>query len=446
MDTAPDERPEPDRNAAVPRRELTATIAGTVLEWYDFAVYAALAAVIGPLFFPQASPATSVLLALATFGVSFAVRPLGAAILGGIADRSGRRIVLVISMVLMGGASLAIGLLPTYADVGVLASVLLVLTRVVQGFAASGEYTGAITYLIEHSSPHRRGFYGSVMIASNMAGSLLGSSAALLLVVLSPDGFVRAGGWRIPFLLGAVTAVVGFVIRRRLAESPVFVELKRDGDLSSTPVREAFRHHRKAAAVILGLVGPLSILGYACTTFAPFVQSVVGTSATVALTASVVSISAGVVVTLAAGRFADRWGGLSVTRAGLLATVLLTYPAFLLITAGGWTAVVAGQLLFTVCYAVAQAPTPALYNRMLPARVRATAYSVSYNIGTAVFGGTAPFVIAYVAGAVRDSTAPAYYLIAAALVALSVVGVARRMFRPSAPAVPATRSPEKKAT
>src|SRR3954466_15576692 len=223
------------------RKVALAAFVGSTVEWYDFFLYGTAAALVfGDLFFPDASPTVGTLAAFATFGVGFLFRPLGGAFFGHYGDRVGRKAMLVITLLLMGSATVAIGLLPTYKDVGILAPILLVLLRAIQGFSVGGEWAGGSLMTVEHAPEDRRGFYGSWPQVGPSAGSLLATGAFAAFNTLPEDQF-NAWGWRMPFLLSAVVVIVGLVIRLRLGESPVFEEAKAKAERVSKPLRQAFR-------------------------------------------------------------------------------------------------------------------------------------------------------------------------------------------------------------
>jgi len=245
-----------------------AAFVGSTVEWYDFFLYGTAAALVfGDLFFPDANPTVGTLAAFATFGVGFLFRPLGGAFFGHFGDRVGRKAMLVITLLMMGSATVAIGVLPTYGDVGILAPILLVLLRAIQGFSVGGEWAGGSLMTIEYAPEERRGFYGAWPQVGPSAGSLLATGAFALFNTLPEDQF-NAWGWRVPFLLSGVVVMVGLLIRMRLAESPVFEEAKKQDVPTEKPFVTAFRDHKRPIFLIMGMRLAINTTFYVATVFA----------------------------------------------------------------------------------------------------------------------------------------------------------------------------------
>ena len=259
---------EREGSTSTVKRVALAAFVGSTVEWYDFFLYGTAAALVfGDLFFPDANPTVGTLAAFATFGVGFLFRPLGGAFFGHFGDRVGRKAMLVITLLLMGSATVAIGLLPTYKDVGLLAPILLVLLRAIQGFSVGGEWAGGSLMTIEYAPPERRGFYGAWPQVGPSAGSLLATGAFAAFNTLPEDQF-NAWGWRVPFLLSAVVVIVGLIIRMRLAESPVFKEAKKHDVPTEKPFITAFRDHKRPIFLIMGMRLAINTTFYVATVFA----------------------------------------------------------------------------------------------------------------------------------------------------------------------------------
>ena len=398
----------------VPRRVLAAAVLGTVLEWYDFAIYAALASVIGRLFFPSDDPTLSLLVTLGSYAVGFICRPLGGIVFGRLGDRIGRRSMLAITMVVVGVASLGIGLLPTYASVGVLAPALLVALRMVQGLAVGAEWTGGATFLIEYARTGRRGLCSGIVQASTVTGFLLGTGVATVIVNGLPPDAVDGWAWRIPFLVGGVVAAIGLFVRLRLDESPAFVSAVE----GPAPDR---RSTRRNWLLLLGVVFGVTLCGYTATSFPAYLAGVTDLPLADALTTNVVALAIEVPLIVLAGALSDRFGRKPLMVAALGAFAVGTYPIFLLVTGGSVAGALTGQILFVVLFATVSGPMAAMFVELFPTRVRSTAFSSSYNIGVAVFGGTAPFVNTLLATGTGSPVAPAYYLTFGVVVSLLVL-------------------------
>ncbi|MET9147172.1 MFS transporter [Streptomyces sp. NPDC058319] len=429
-----------DGGEGVPNRVIAAAVLGTLLEWYDFAIYASMAAVIGRLFFPSDDPTVSLLVTLASYAVGFVCRPLGAIVLGRLGDRAGRRSMLAVTMVTVGIASVLIGLLPTHASAGMLAPALLVALRMVQGLAAGAEWTGGATFLIEYARNGRRGLYSGVVQASTVAGFLMGTGVAMAVVRLMPEAAVDSWGWRIPFLLGGVVAAVGLFIRLKLDESPAYRELHAShkpiprqetkpenaapgdtgiGDIDADNGTGATAETRRNWLLVLGIVFGVTLYGYTATSFPTFLDAVGALSLADALTTNAIALLIEVPLIVAAGALSDRVGRKKVMSCALALYALATYPVFLLATSGTLAGALVGQMVFVVLFAAVSGPMAALFVELFPTRVRSTAFSSSYNIGAAVFGGTAPFVNTFLATRTGVSVAPAFYLVCGALVSLA---------------------------
>ena len=294
------------------RKVVVASSAGTVIEWYDFYVFGTLAPILAPLFFPSSSETAAFLNTLATFGAGFAVRPLGALVFGRIGDMVGRKYAFMITLLIMGAATAAIGLLPTVASVGIAAPIMLVLLRLLQGLALGGEYGGAAIYVAEHAPAHRRGFFTSFIQATATLGLLVSLVVILVTRALIGEDAFKAWGWRVPFLLSALLVVMSYYIRRRMQESPVFRRMKEEGTVSRMPIREAFgtwERWKIFLAVLFGVVAGQAVVFYTGQFFALFfIQKVLKLS----LTDSYVTVALGIVIGtpfyLLSGSLSDRIG------------------------------------------------------------------------------------------------------------------------------------------
>lgn len=419
-----DPTPTTARNGRVPGKVTTAAVLGTVLEWYDFAIYAAMAAVIGRLFFPSEDPTVSLLVTLASYAVGFVCRPIGAIVLGRLGDRAGRRSMLAITMVIVGLSSLLIGLLPTYATAGAIAPTLLVALRMIQGLAVGAEWTGGATFLIEYARTGRRGLFSGVVQASTVAGFLLGTGVATFMVRALPQDAVDAWGWRVPFLAGGVVAAIGLFVRLKLDESPAYramhtvaaddaPQVGRDSRPSEAPER-----NRRNWLLVLGIVFGVTLYGYTATSFPAFLSGIGALPLADALTTNALALVIEVPLIIAAGALSDRVGRKPLMMTAMALFAVGTYPIFLLVTSGTIAGAVAGQVLFVTLFALVSGPMAAMFVELFPTRVRSSAFSSSYNIGVAVFGGTAPFVNTFLATRSELDVAPAFYLTFGALVSL----------------------------
>lgn len=396
------------------RQVVVASSAGTVIEWYDFFVFGTLAPIMAPLFFPSSNETAAFLNTLATFGAGFAVRPLGALVFGRIGDMVGRKYAFMVTLLIMGCATAAIGLLPTVASVGIAAPIMLVILRLLQGLALGGEYGGAAIYVAEHAPAHRRGYFTSFIQATATLGLLVSLVVILATRAITGEAAFKAWGWRIPFLLSALLVVMSFYIRRRMSESPVFEKMKAEGTVSRMPIREAFgtpERWKIFFSVLFGVVAGQAVVFYTGQFFALFfIQKVLKLSLTDSYVAVAVGIVIGTPFYLVSGALSDRIGRKRMIIGGLFLAALTLYPIYRgmmwaggPITGEGAAAValtpnipvlallVAVQvLLVTLSYG----PMAAFLVESYPARIRYTSMSLPYHLGNGWFGGFTPFIAA----------------------------------------------------
>jgi MFS transporter, MHS family, shikimate and dehydroshikimate transport protein len=410
--------------AIKPGRVATAAMMGTAIEWYDFFVYGTSAVlVLGPLFFPTADPLTGSLLAFSSFGIGFLIRPLGAVVLAHFGDRFGRKPALVFSMLLMGGATLAVGLLPTYDRIGMWAPLFLVLLRCAQGFAVGGEWGGAVLLAVEHAPPQRRAWYGSFPQYGTPLG-LAGSSLAILLAhKVSGDAFL-IWGWRLPFLFSGVLIVVGLWIRFRITEAEEFLQVRRTGATLRYPVAELARSHRRE--LVVGVAVTLVChAGYIVITFLPaYAAMTLGVSSSWSLVGLVVASGVSMVVLAVVGRRADRVDRRRYAAAGALLAGVWAFPAFAISAAFGGPGV---MVAMTVTLAVLAAPfavVPSLLADQFPVQLRYTGVSASFQLSAVLGGALVPIAASWLVGLTGSQYWPAAAMVVAAGV-VTTVGAAR---------------------
>lgn len=407
------------------RKILAAGSVGSVMEWFCFAIYGYLATVIGPLFFPSAEPLAATLATFAVFAVGFLARPVGGVLFGHIADKVGRRKSLSWSLVLMAFATVSIGLLPTYTQIGALAPVLLVIARTAQGLSVGGQLGVSSSLMIEHAPDSHRGYYGSWTAASGTAGLLLASITATLLTAVLPEEALGSWAWRAPFLLGAFAGVIGWYVRRRIDETPSFRTIKRRGEVEIVPVAEVFRNHKKDALTAVGFTLGYTVAYWMFLAYLPsFVSQMAGLPLSLALLSNSLGLLLLVLATPALGALSDRIGRKPLLVSAMVCLMLFTYPAFLLVATGGFLVVLTVQLFLGLLVALFDAPAPTTLVELFPTRVRASAFSMSYNLTVAVFGGTAPYVSTFLVARTGNATAPALYVVVtAAITTLVLVGL-----------------------
>ena len=400
------------------RRVAVASAVGTTIEWYDFFIYGTAAAVVfGPQFFPQASPLSGMLASFATFAIGFIARPLGGVVMGHFGDRIGRKSMLVWSLTLMGLATVAIGLLPNYAQIGVWAPALLIVFRFVQGFALGGEWGGAVLMSVEHAPPRRRGFFGSFVALGLPAGIILSNLVFLLATIaFSPDQFA-AWAWRIPFLASAALVVVGIFVRLRVGESPVFAQALAAHAARRRPVVDVLAGHWRTVLLAAGSYLSISTLGYiAIVYFVSYATRALGVPLPATLGVLVIA-SVGVAGSIVvAARWSDRVGRLRIMRwglGGLAVWSLIFFPLIDTRSVPLITLSLSGMLLLQGMYL---GPQPAVFSELFPTTVRYSGASLSLTLATIVGGAPAPFIATALFGMTGSSWPITAYLAVVAIV------------------------------
>jgi MFS transporter, MHS family, shikimate and dehydroshikimate transport protein len=408
------------------RQVAFASFIGTAVEWYDFFVYGTAAALVFPkLFFPRFDPLAGTLASFATFGVGFFARPIGGAVFGHLGDRIGRKSMLVTTLLLMGGATFLIGLLPTFEQIGVMAPILLVTLRFAQGIAVGGEWGGATLMAFEHAPEEHRNFYASWPQLGVPAGLILSTGVFAAFSSL-PETQFFAWGWRVAFLLSIALIVVGVVIRLRVAESPVFSRVKERGVGSKAPLLEVLRDHRLALVLAIGVVF-VSISGfYIVTTFSlSYLTKQLGVPRSVALVGNVLFSVSEAVSILIFARLADRVGKHRVAIWSAVFIVLFSYPFFWLLSTRApaliWLAMCVQAFIGSALYGI----TGAILAELFIARVRCSGISLGYQIAGMLGGAPAPIIATYLIHWSGGATwSVATYLAASSLITLVAVIVA----------------------
>jgi len=412
---------------ALPPREIWkvigASAAGTMIEWYDFYIFGSLAPIMAALFFPTENPTVAFLQTLAVFATGFAVRPFGAIFFGRIGDLVGRKYAFLVTLVLMGGATFVIGLLPTYPQIGLFAPLLLVLLRLLQGLALGGEYGGAAVYVAEHVPDHRRGFYTSFIQTTATLGLFLSLGVILLVRTSMTDADFRAWGWRIPYLLSIVLVGMSLYIRLRLRESPLFASLKRAGKTSSTPLKDSFASKKNWKVILLVLFGATAgqaVVWYTGQFYALFfLQNILKVDFLMANVIVAIALALGTPFFILFGALSDRIGRKKVMMAGNLIAALTYYPIYQAMNAfaNPLNAPMLTLLVFiqVIYVTMVYGPIAAFLVEAFPAKIRYTSLSLPYHIGNGWFGGFTPFIASSVVAATGNIYAGLWYPIGVAL-------------------------------
>ncbi len=403
----------PDR-ARTLRRAITASAMGNMTEWFDYGVYAYATAYITKQFFPGATAAT-----LLVFAVSFVFRPLGGLVLGPLGDKLGRKAVLAMTILMMSAATVCVGLLPGKASIGFWAPLLLVVLRIVQGFSAGGEYGGAATFMAEYSPDRRRGFLGSFLEFGTLAGFTLGAVSVLVIELILSDSAMASWGWRIPFFFALPLGLVGLYLRSKLQDTPVFTELQEE-DSSETSLWQEFKHlladYRRPLLALGALVVALNVCNYTLLAFMPtYLEDTLGMTSSSTLVVIIVGQLAMMVVIPFSGRLSDRVGRKPMWWASLGGLFVLAVPMYLLMGQSFGLAVL-GFAVLGLLYVIQLSTISATFPAMFPTHVRYAGFAIAYNISTAVFGGTAPYVNEKLIGVTGSNLMPAYYMMLACVV------------------------------
>lgn len=425
---------------------ITASSAGTLIEWYDFYIFGSLATIISALFFPKGNEVVSLLLTLATFATGFVVRPFGAMFFGAIGDIVGRKYTFLVTLLLMGGATALIGVLPTYEQIGMAAPLILLFLRLLQGLAMGGEYGGAATYVAEHAPKGRKGFYTSFIQTTATLGLFVSLGVILATRTIVGEDDFKEWGWRIPFLLSTILVVFSFIIRSKLHESPEFEKMKAQGKSSKTPIRDSLMQPENRRLVILALIGATAgqgVVWYTGQFYALYyLQTVLKVNFVIANQIIAGALILGTPLFVFFGYLSDQIGRKRIMMTGMILAAISYIPIYkAMAEAAGYNAadpanplhapnmvaLIGLVFLQVVWVTMVYGPIAAFLVDLFPTRIRYTSMSLPYHIGNGVFGGLVPLVGTYVVDRTGNVFAGLYYPIAIALVT-AFIGI---MFLPS---------------
>ena len=409
------------------RKVVISGMIGNALEWYDYALFAQFYYIISLKFFPQTDYAGIYTYSL--FAAGFILRPVGGIIFGRIGDKFGRRIALVIGIMLMAIPTAVIGLLPSYESIGIAAPIILFIIRLLQGFSLGGEFSGCIAYIVEHSPDDKRGLAGSSAFVSMCMGMLLGLIVAQSFTYFLSEENLLSWGWRLPFISGLFIGLIGLYIRSHLSESPIYKAAKAQGLLSRTPLRETlctyWREVLMAVAVYINVTAPF----YASTVFIKTYMDTLGyLNYQTAITCGIILISMSIVFPLSA-YLSDRIGRKPVLVWSSVALVVSTYPIFLALHSMNFTIALLSQVIFACIVGAYMGPVPTLLVELFPTRIRFTGVAISYNLCAAIFGGTTPMIGAFLHEATGQQISLAYYLTGLAFFCLCTLYFYKETYR-----------------
>lgn len=415
---------------SVARKAALAALVGTAIEYYEFGIYGYMAATIGPLFFPSTDPTASLLAILAVFGSAFVMRPVGGIVLGRLGDRIGRKGILLVTVIGMGIATAAIGMLPVTASVGLAAPVLLVLIRLVQGFFAGGEVTGAAAYAVESAPAGKRGYYGAFTpVGVAIGGAFAAITCGTVSALLSPEQ-MQAYGWRIPFLLAIPMVIISALVRRSIEESTAFKHFQAHNEPPKAPLREVLTQYRGAVLKVtvlafgqnVGYWVGLVFMNIYLTTYQKFDKT------------SVYWLMAAVSLTMALlmplfGGLSDRLGRRRVLGLGFVGYMLLVLPMMVAMSQGSFLIAAIAMFLIALPLPVVQSVGYPTYAEQFPTRVRYTGMAFSFNIGAILGGGVTPYLATALIASTGDLQSPAYLLMGAAVISLLALVTLRETSR-----------------
>ncbi|MFC7618775.1 MFS transporter [Microlunatus sp. GCM10028923] len=408
-------KPPQDVDPRTLRRAVGASAIGNATEWFDYGLYAYGTTYITA----NLIPGENALITLGIFAVSFLIRPLGGLVWGPLGDRLGRKQILAITILMMSGATLCLGLLPTFETIGYAAPLLLILLRLIQGFSTGGEYGGAATFMAEYAPDKKRGFFGSFLEFGTLGGFSFGALLMLLAQLILGHDAMMAWGWRIPFLVAAPLGLIGLYLRSRMEDTPVFQELEEAGQKeqqAKTLFVDMFRGYWRPIVQLFGLVIALNVVNYTLLTYTPtYLQGEIGLDENGALLVPIIGQLAMMIFLPIAGSISDRVGRKPMWWASLIGLFVLAIPMYMLIGTNAIGAVI-GFAVLGLLYVPQLATISATFPAMFPTHVRYAALAISYNVATSLFGGTAPYINEALIGATGNGLIPAFYMMAACAV------------------------------
>jgi MHS family proline/betaine transporter-like MFS transporter len=400
------------------RRAIAASAMGNATEWFDYGIYAYGVTYISAALFPGETDEAT-LFALATFAISFLIRPLGGLFWGPLGDRLGRKSVLAATILMMAGATFCVGLIPDYAQIGFWAPLLLVVLRMAQGFSTGGEYGGAATFMAEYAPDKRRGLCGSFLEFGTLAGFSLGALLMLGFSLLLGDAAMHAWGWRIPFLVAGPMGLIGMYLRSRMEETPVFREAEQAREAAPAPRLGALIvNYRKPLLVMSGMVIALNVVNYTLLSYMPtYLQRRIGLSTDEALVVPIIGMLFMMALLPLAGALSDRVGRKPLWWVSLIGLIVLVVPLYKLMSTGVPGAI-AGFMLLGLLYVPQLATISATFPAMFPTQVRFAGFAIAYNVATSLFGGTAPVFNSWLIRVSGVELMPAYTMMVACAVGM----------------------------
>ncbi|MGK0699601.1 MFS transporter [Priestia flexa] len=405
-------------------RALIASLIGSSIEWYDYFLYGTVAALVfSKLYFPSDDSTVGLMLAYASFAIPFFIRPLGGVIFSHIGDKIGRKKTLVMTLSLMGIATILIGLLPTYETIGIWAPILLIFLRLVQGLGIGGEWGGALLLAVEYAPENKKGFFGSIPQMGVTIGMLLGTLSISLMTLLPDEAFL-AWGWRVPFILSAVLVFLGLWIRNGLDETPAFKQAKETGNIAKVPIVDTFKYHWRSVLIAVGAKFVETAPFYIFSTFIiSYATGILSFEQSAALNAVTIATLVTTILIPIMGRWSDSIGRKPLYIAGTVAMILYAFPYFYLLSQGSVLLLTVATIIgLGLIWSPITAVLGTMFSEIFSTNVRYTGVTVGYQLGAALAGGTAPLVATALLSAYNNSFVPvALYIIVTAIISLVTV-------------------------
>lgn len=427
------------------KRAVGAAALGNAMEWFDFGVYSYLAVTLGKVFFPGGDASAQLLATFGAFAAAFLVRPIGGLVFGPLGDKIGRQKVLAITMIMMSIGTFCIGIIPSYQSIGILAPVLLLAARLLQGFSTGGEYGGAATFIAEYSTDNRRGFMGSFLEFGTLGGYLLGAGLVTILTAAMPEATLLEWGWRIPFFIAAPLGLFGLYIRLKLEETPAFQKhMEKQEALEHSKPRltllQMLSKYRAQMLKCIGLVLLFNVSNYMLTSYMPsYLTGILGLSELSSLLLILVVMFVMMPLTLFWGHWNDRLGRRPVIWAGAIGLIVMAVPCMMMIGSGNMMLVFLGLIVLGAIHTCFSGSMPATLPALFATNIRYSALAIGFNLSVSLFGGTTPLVTTWLVEKTHNLMMPAYYLMGAGVIGVITVftlrETARKPLSGSAPAV-----------
>lgn len=401
-------------------------ILGTVLEWYDFCIYVYLAPILTNLFFPTENKYISLMLVYLVFAVGFLLRPVGGLIFGHLGDKYGRKTTFVLTILLMSVATFLIGLLPTYAQIGIAAPLLLTALRMLQGLSTGGETIGTINFFYEAAPISKRGFYSSLMWNSTGIGLLVSSAVIAIFSHVLTSQQMHEWGWRIPFLLGILTGFAGFFLRRRAEETTPFLEIQAKKEIAAFPLKEILKNHKMQLLKIIMIFIPSGVSFYLFFVFMPtFAAKFANLPLAMTTTINTINLLVLLIAAPLLALMADKIGKKKFLLAGLIGFIIFSLPLYYIIGKGSVSGLFIAQFGFAIISAFYASSSMTFAMELVPTRIRFSIVAIGYSLCYSIFCSTAPLIATYLIYKSHNQYIPAFYLILSALIALPVIIQAR---------------------